>query len=61
MRSRFAFRPAHALVVLLACALAGCGGGGGGSSKDELVIGEYGSMTGGDADFGQSTKRGVDL
>jgi branched-chain amino acid transport system substrate-binding protein len=38
---------------------AGCGGAGGG--KDELVIGEYGSLTGGDATFGQSTKLGVDV
>jgi branched-chain amino acid transport system substrate-binding protein len=35
----------------------GCGG----TSTEELVIGEYGSLTGGDADFGQSTKRGVEL
>lgn len=43
--------------TLVLFALAGCGG----SSTDELVIGEYGSMTGGDADFGQSTKKGVEL
>ena len=36
---------------------AGCGGGG----KDELVIGEYGSLTGGDATFGTSTKLGVEV
>jgi branched-chain amino acid transport system substrate-binding protein len=35
----------------------GCGGGG----SNELVIGEYGSLTGNDADFGQSTKRGMEL
>lgn len=35
---------------------AGCGG-----SKDELVIGEYGSLTGGDATFGLSTKLGVEV
>jgi branched-chain amino acid transport system substrate-binding protein len=35
----------------------GCGGKG----SSELVIGEYGSLTGNDADFGQSTKRGVEL
>jgi len=33
----------------------GCGGKGG----DELVIGEYGSLTGNDATFGTSTKNGV--
>jgi branched-chain amino acid transport system substrate-binding protein len=37
---------------------AGCGGGAGGG-KDELVIGEYGSLTGADATFGTSTKLGV--
>ena len=36
---------------------AGCGGAG----KDELVIGEYGSLTGGDATFGSSTKAGVEV
>jgi branched-chain amino acid transport system substrate-binding protein len=47
------------LLVTLALALfaAGCGGGG----KDELVIGEYGSLTGGDATFGGSTKLGVEV
>ena len=35
---------------------AGCAG-----SKDELVIGEYGSLTGGDATFGLSTKLGVEV
>jgi branched-chain amino acid transport system substrate-binding protein len=37
--------------------MAGCGG----SSTDELVIGEYGSLTGNDATFGQSTKAGVEM
>jgi branched-chain amino acid transport system substrate-binding protein len=53
MRSRTAVAPI--LAVWIAAALAGCGG----SAKDELVIGEYGSLTGGDATFGQSTKNGV--
>ena len=35
----------------------GCGG----SSTEELVIGEYGSLTGNDATFGQSTKAGVEV
>lgn len=50
--------------VRLACAglvaallLAGCAG----SGKDEIVIGEYGSLTGNDATFGLSTKDGVEL
>ncbi len=50
------------LVVAAMSALtlaAGCGGGAGG--KDELVIGVYGSLTGGDATFGESTKMGVEL
>ena len=37
---------------------AGCGGGGKG---DELVVGVYGSLTGNDATFGESTKLGVEL
>lgn len=52
---RLALRVAGTLIVALA--LAGCAG----SSKDELVIGEYGSLTGGDATFGQSTKAGVEV
>ena len=46
------------VVLALAASLlaAGCGGGG----KDELVIGEYGSLTGGDATFGGSTKTGIE-
>jgi branched-chain amino acid transport system substrate-binding protein len=42
----------------LALAGAGCSGS---SSQDEMVIGEYGSLTGNDATFGQSTKNGVEL
>jgi branched-chain amino acid transport system substrate-binding protein len=44
--------------ALLALSLSGCGGG---SGTAELVIGEYGSLTGNDATFGQSTKNGVEL
>jgi len=45
------------VVALLGAVMlaAGCGGG-----KDELVIGEYGSLTGTDATFGGSTKLGVE-
>jgi branched-chain amino acid transport system substrate-binding protein len=46
------------MCALAALPAAGCGGGGGGN---ELVIGEYGSLTGNDATFGQSTKNGVEL
>jgi branched-chain amino acid transport system substrate-binding protein len=45
-----------ALALVAAMFAAGCGG----SGKDELVIGEYGSLTGGDATFGGSTKTGVE-
>jgi branched-chain amino acid transport system substrate-binding protein len=37
--------------------LASCGG----AAKDELVIGEYGSLTGNDATFGTSTQNGVQV
>lgn len=40
------------VAVLLA---GGCGGGG----QEKLVVGVYGSLTGNDATFGQSTKNGV--
>jgi len=39
---------------------AGCGGGAG-KGGDDLVVGVYGSLTGNDATFGESTKLGVDL
>jgi branched-chain amino acid transport system substrate-binding protein len=50
-------------LALVSCGLAalmaaGCGGG---SGTNELVIGEYGSLTGNDATFGQSTKNGIDM
>jgi len=45
-------------VVGLVLLAGGCGGK---PHQNELVIGEYGSLTGGDADFGQSTKKGVEL
>lgn len=57
MRSRLDLRLTLAGVLVVALALAGCGG----STKNELVIGEYGSLTGGDATFGQSTKAGVEV
>ena len=57
MRLRHGLMLAIALGVTLLAA--GCGGAGGG--KDELVIGEYGSLTGADATFGTSTKLGVEV
>jgi branched-chain amino acid transport system substrate-binding protein len=57
MISRLRLRTA--LVATLGAALLafGCGG----QSGDGLVIGEYGSLTGNDATFGQSTKAGVEI
>jgi branched-chain amino acid transport system substrate-binding protein len=57
MRSRYGLATAIAGALIFALGVGGCGG----PSKEELVIGEYGSLTGGDADFGQSTKRGVEM
>ncbi len=43
-------------------ALTGCGNsGGGGSQKGQIVIGEYGSMTGSQSTFGTSTDLGVQM
>ncbi|MEO5616718.1 MAG: ABC transporter substrate-binding protein [Candidatus Eisenbacteria bacterium] len=47
-----------AAILGLAVLSSGCGGS---SAQEELVIGEYGSLTGNDADFGQSTKKGVEM
>ncbi len=58
MTSRSLMRLALAGALGFALAVAGCSGS---SSQDEMVIGEYGSLTGNDATFGQSTKNGVDL
>jgi branched-chain amino acid transport system substrate-binding protein len=57
MTSRPMLRPGLAGVALLAVLALGCGG----YRSEELVIGEYGSLSGGDATFGQSTKAGVDV
>jgi branched-chain amino acid transport system substrate-binding protein len=56
MTSRMS-RPALALTLVALLAVLGCGG----SGTEELVVGEYGSLTGNDATFGQSTKNGVEL
>lgn len=58
MTMRYARLLVIAAVLGAAVLVSGCGGSAG---KDELVIGEYGSLTGNDADFGQSTKKGVEL
>ena len=57
MKSRGMSRTWIVAAALLALLGAGCGG----SMTDELVIGEYGSLTGNDATFGLSTKAGVEV
>ena len=59
LRSVLGFAAALALVA--AALTAGCSSGGGKSGAGEIVIGEYGSLTGNDATFGQSTKAGVEI
>jgi branched-chain amino acid transport system substrate-binding protein len=56
MRWRERLRPGL-LLVASALMLASCGG----AAKDELVIGEFGSLTGNDATFGTSTQNGVQV
>lgn len=46
-----------AAVAVLSLVALGCGPAG----KDELVIGEYDSLTGGEATFGTSTRAGVEI
>jgi len=55
MTSRFRLLALCALTTLV---LGSCSGR---KAADEIVIGEYGSLTGNDATFGQSTKEGVEL
>lgn len=40
---------------------AGCTKNSGGTASDEILVGQFGSMTGGEATFGQSTDKGVRL
>lgn len=47
--------------LLAVLVLAGCNSDAANSSADEIVIGEYGSLTGQDATFGISTKNGIDM
>src|SRR5947208_8151681 len=49
------------LMICAAAALlcAGCPEKGGESASSEIVVGEYGSMTGSEATFGQSTHNGI--
>src|SRR6476619_5682246 len=50
-------------LAVLALALVGCPNKGGDKAKEptEIVIGEYGSMTGSEATFGQSTHEGITM
>ena len=53
-------RPAIAAVTATLL-LAGCSGSGGGSSADTIKVGEYASLTGKEATFGQSSHKGTML
>jgi len=59
-RARLRLTVAGTFSVLALLAL-GCAGGGGGGGEQKITVGVYGSMTGGDATFGQSTKTGFEL
>ena len=70
-------KPKHALVSLVLLGLLGCGGGGGdkgaggsttapagggaASGSGPILVGHFGSMTGSEATFGQSTDNGIRL
>ena len=58
MKFRIGSGAIAAFALGAAVLVAGCAGG---SKQDEIVIGVYGSLTGGDATFGQSTKSGVEV
>jgi branched-chain amino acid transport system substrate-binding protein len=51
----------RASLMLGAVGLLSCAQGEGGGAGDEIVIGEYGSLTGTTATFGISTKNGIDM
>src|SRR5687767_13137321 len=53
--------PGLAWVLLPMIALSGCTPGGGSGGADEIVVGEFGSLTGTTATFGQSTHNAVML
>jgi branched-chain amino acid transport system substrate-binding protein len=48
-------------LCLCSLVLASCEGAGGNTTSNEIVIGEYGSLTGGQATFGISTRNGIDI
>jgi branched-chain amino acid transport system substrate-binding protein len=49
------------LILFSAFVLSSCNGGADNASADEIVIGEYGSLTGDKATFGTSTRDGIDM
>jgi branched-chain amino acid transport system substrate-binding protein len=56
-------RRAAAFAAAIATTLAACSGGGtsGQGGSEEILVGEFGSLTGGTATFGQSTHNGVTM
>jgi branched-chain amino acid transport system substrate-binding protein len=50
-----------ALPLVFALAMASCGGGEGPDGTGDIVIGEFGSLTGTTATFGISSKNGIDM
>jgi branched-chain amino acid transport system substrate-binding protein len=58
-------RRAAALAAAIATTFAACSGGGtsgqGSAGSDEILVGEFGSLTGGTATFGQSTHNGITM
>lgn len=58
-------RHAAALAAAIALTVAACSGGGtpgqGSAGSDEILVGEFSSLTGGTATFGQSTHNGITL
>ena len=59
MKLRTSLGSIAALALAAGLLATGCAGKGG--AKDEIVIGEYGSLTGNDATFGTSTRSGVEI
>lgn len=49
------------ILVIVAGCNKNAGTAGGGFSRNEIVVGEYGSLTGNKADFGITTERGIKL
>ncbi|HUS63301.1 MAG TPA: ABC transporter substrate-binding protein, partial [Kofleriaceae bacterium] len=48
-------------LVAFGCKTNGSGGGDKPAASAEIVIGEFGSMTGSEANFGQSTHNGITM